>query len=35
VLVVGYGRDTPSTINKALANFEPSKIAGVVFNRAP
>ncbi len=35
VLVVGYGRDTPSTINKALANFEPNKIAGVVFNRAP
>jgi protein-tyrosine kinase len=35
VLVVGYGRDTPGTINKALANFEQSKIAGVVFNRAP
>jgi Mrp family chromosome partitioning ATPase len=35
VLVVGYGRDTPDAVNKALANFDPSKVAGVVFNRAP
>ena len=35
VLVVGYGRDTTGAVNKALANFDPSKIAGVVFNHAP
>jgi len=35
VLVVGYGRDTPNAINKALANFDPNKIAGVVFNHVP
>jgi Mrp family chromosome partitioning ATPase len=35
VLVVGYGRDTPGAINKALANFDPNKIAGVVFNQVP
>jgi len=35
VLVVGYGRDTPGAVNKALANFDPNKIAGVVFNHVP
>jgi protein-tyrosine kinase len=35
VLVVGYGRDTPETISKAIASFDQTKIAGVVFNRAP
>jgi protein-tyrosine kinase len=35
VLVVGYGRDTPNTINRALENFDPNKIAGIVFNEMP
>jgi Mrp family chromosome partitioning ATPase len=35
VLVVGYGRDTPDAVNKALANFDQNKIAGVVFNHVP
>jgi Mrp family chromosome partitioning ATPase len=35
VLVVGYGRDTPTSINKAVGNFDPNKLAGVVFNHAP
>jgi len=35
VLVVGYGRDTPQSITKAIANFDPAKLAGVVFNHAP
>ena len=35
VLVVGYGRDTPQSITKAVANFDPAKLAGVVFNHAP
>ena len=35
VLVAGYGRDTPGAVNKALANFDPNKIAGVVFNQVP
>jgi protein-tyrosine kinase len=34
VLVVGYGRDTPATISKAVGNFDPNKLAGVVFNQA-
>lgn len=33
VVVAGYGRDTPAAINQAAANFEPSKLAGVVFNQ--
>ncbi len=33
VVVAGYGRDTPTAINQAVANFEPSKLAGVVFNQ--
>lgn len=32
VLVAGYGRDSPSAIAKAAANFDPNKFAGVVFN---
>ncbi|MEO6517759.1 MAG: polysaccharide biosynthesis protein [Pseudoxanthomonas sp.] len=32
VLVAGYGRDTPSTIAQAAANFDPNKFAGVIFN---
>ena len=32
VLVVGYGRETPEAIAKTAALFEPSKLAGVVFN---
>lgn len=35
IVVAGYGRDTPSTINQAVANFEPGKLAGVVFNQSP
>lgn len=35
VLVAGYGRDTPSAINQAVANFDPAKLAGVVFNESP
>jgi hypothetical protein len=33
--VVGYGRDTPDAVNKALANFDQNKVAGVVFNHVP
>ena len=32
VLVAGYGRDTPSMIAQAAANFDPAKFAGVIFN---
>ncbi|MET0290435.1 MAG: polysaccharide biosynthesis protein [Pseudoxanthomonas sp.] len=32
VLVAGYGRDTPSAIAQAAADFNPAKFAGVVFN---
>lgn len=32
ILVAGYGRDTPSAIAQAAANFAPEKFAGVVFN---
>lgn len=35
VLVVGYGRDTPNAISKALDNFDPAKVAGVVLNHVP
>ena len=35
VLVAGYGRDTPAAINQAVANFDPAKLAGVVFNESP
>lgn len=35
VIVAGYGRDTPAAINQAVANFNPDKIAGVVFNNTP
>lgn len=32
VLVVGYGQDTPTTVAKAAALFDPTKFIGVVFN---
>lgn len=35
IIVAGYGRDTPKAINQAVANFDPAKLAGVVFNHAP
>jgi Mrp family chromosome partitioning ATPase len=35
VVVAGYGRDTPASISQAVANFEPDKLAGVVFNQPP
>lgn len=33
VVVAGYGRDTPGAISQAVANFDPAKVAGVVFNQ--
>lgn len=35
VVVAGYGRDTPASINRAVAGFVPNKLAGIVFNQAP
>ncbi|HET6554405.1 MAG TPA: polysaccharide biosynthesis protein [Dyella sp.] len=35
VVVVGYGRDTPAAISQAVTNFDPGKLAGVVFNHMP
>jgi protein-tyrosine kinase len=35
VVVAGYGRDTPAAISQAVANFDPGKLAGVVFNHVP
>lgn len=35
VVVAGYGRDTPAAIAQAVANFEPAKMAGVIFNQIP
>jgi Mrp family chromosome partitioning ATPase len=35
VVVAGYGRDTPAAIAQAVANFEPGKLAGVIFNQMP
>jgi protein-tyrosine kinase len=35
VVVAGYGRDTPAAIAQAVANFEPSKLAGIIFNQIP
>lgn len=35
VVVVGYGRDTAGAVVKAVSNFDPNKVAGVVFNNAP
>lgn len=32
VLVAGYGRVTPQTVEKTVARFDPEKLAGVVFN---
>lgn len=34
VVVAGYGKDTPEAIRQSLTHFEPSKLAGVVFNEA-
>ena len=34
VLVAGRARDTPATIQQAVSNFDPNKLAGVVFNEA-
>jgi protein-tyrosine kinase len=34
VLVAGRGRDTPAAIQQAVSNFDPNKLAGVVFNEA-
>lgn len=35
VVVAGYGRDTPTAISQAVTNFDPEKMAGVVFNHLP
>jgi len=35
VVVAGYGRDTPAAISQAVTNFDPEKMAGVVFNHVP
>ena len=32
VLVAGYGKVTLDAIDKAAANFDPAKLAGIVFN---
>lgn len=35
IVVAGYGRDTPAAITQAAANFDPAKLAGLVFNHGP
>jgi Mrp family chromosome partitioning ATPase len=35
VIVAAYGRDTAASINQAVANLDPRKLAGVVFNHPP
>ncbi|MGY0557186.1 MULTISPECIES: polysaccharide biosynthesis protein [unclassified Lysobacter] len=35
VLVAGYGKVTISNIEEAAANFDPAKLAGIVFNDLP
>ena len=35
VLVAGSGRDTPGAIQKVMANFESTKLAGIVLNQLP
>lgn len=35
VLVSGYGQVTMEAVDKAVANFDPSKLAGVVLNKRP
>jgi Mrp family chromosome partitioning ATPase len=35
VVVAGYGRVTMDAIERAVANFDPSKMAGVVLNKRP
>lgn len=35
VLVAGYGRDTAAAVSEASAIFDPTRLAGVVFNKVP
>ena len=35
VLVAGGGRDTPDAVRRAMAAFDPAKVAGTVFNELP
>ena len=35
VLVAGYGKVTPESVEKAVASFPADKVAGVVFNHLP
>lgn len=35
VLVAGSGHDTPDAVRRALAAFDPAKVAGTVFNELP
>lgn len=35
VLVAGYGRIAKAHIDKAVGNFDPNKLAGIVFNERP
>lgn len=35
IVVAGYARDTPEAITQAVANFNPNKVAGVVFDNLP
>ncbi|MEZ5461176.1 CpsD/CapB family tyrosine-protein kinase [Dokdonella sp.] len=35
VLVAGSGRDTPASIQKVVANFDSTKLAGIVLNELP
>ncbi|MFZ2236774.1 MAG: polysaccharide biosynthesis protein, partial [Dokdonella sp.] len=35
VLVAGSGRDTPDAVRRAMAAFDPAKVAGTVFNELP
>lgn len=35
VLVAGYGRDTAAAVSEASAVFDPTRLAGVIFNKVP
>jgi protein-tyrosine kinase len=35
VVVAGYGRNTVDAVQAAVANFDPARLAGVVFNGVP
>lgn len=35
VLVAGSGRDTPASIQKVMANFDSTKLAGIILNELP